>query len=76
MSNQFKKQDSEGNRLPEQMGKGLNLSHPDPKIKKMLDNRLEIMINLNDKIKFQKYCKEFGGVSAVLRNYINFCITK
>lgn len=74
MRNEFKKQDSKGNKLSEQIGKGLNLNHPDPKIKKLLDNRLEIVINRSDKIKFQNYCKQSGGVSSVLRDYIINCI--
>jgi len=76
MRNEFKKQDSKGNKLSEEIGRGLNLYHPDPKIKKLLDNRLEIVINRSDKIKFQNYCKQFGGVSAVLRDYIINCINK
>ena len=74
MRNEFKKKDSRGNKLSEEIGKGLNLNHPDPKIKKLLDNRLEIVINRSDKIKFQNYCKNFGGCSVVLRNYIINCI--
>ena len=76
MINEFKKQDSKGNKLPEQIGKGLNLNHPNPKIKKMLDNRLEIVINRMDKVQFQNYCKPFGGVSVVLRSYITNCINR
>ena len=76
MENKFKKEDVNGNKLPEQIGKGLNLNHPSPKVKKMLNNRLEIVINRMDKVQFQNYCKPFGGVSVVLRSYITNCINR
>ena len=76
MKNEFKKSDSKGNKLPEEIGKGLNYNHPSKVIKKMLNDRLEFKINSLDKETFAKWCVDQGGVSKVLRNYVNNCIKR
>jgi len=70
--NEFKKKDAYGNKLPEQIGKGYNYEHP--AVKKMLNSRIEFHLNDGDKEKFVKFCADYGGVSEVLRHYINSCI--
>ena len=73
MKNTFKKEDANGNRLPEEIGEGLNYNHPSVK-KKPLDARQEFNLNKRDKEAFAKFCKPHGGVSAVLRGFMLDCI--
>lgn len=74
--NTWKKSDANGNKLSEEIGEGLNFDHPSPEIKKMLNDRLECLVNIEDKKEFKKYCKPYGGMSKVLQDYINHCINK
>jgi len=72
MKNTFKKSDAKGNKLPEQIGKGLNYNHP--LVKKSLNDKINFHINKDDKKDFMKFCEKYGGISEVLRNYVKSCI--
>jgi hypothetical protein len=76
MKNEFKKQDANGNKLYENIGMGLNLEHPDENMKRLINDRFEFLVNDLDKEDFKKYCKPFGGMAKVLRNYIKSCINE
>ena len=74
--NTFKKSDAEGNKLPEEIGRGLNFEHPSPVIRSMIKKRIEFQIEKDDKRDFKKFCKPYGGMSKVLQDYIKHCINK
>ena len=72
MENLPKKKDAKGNQLTEKIGGGLNHNHPS--VKKYLKARIDFHLEKGNKEDFKKFCKPYGGVSEVLRNYIKNCI--
>lgn len=52
-----------------------NYNHPSPQIKKQINARMEVLINDKSKEDFIEWCEPYGGVSKVLRDYAEFCIT-
>ena len=70
MSNQFKKQDSKGNRLPEKIGKGINEEHKD-KVLKARENKndyIRFRCTTQEKIDFKLACdgEKFSKVARSL----------
>lgn len=54
----------------------LNFNHPSPKIKKMLNDRMHFLINTKTKKDFIKFCEPYGGVSNVIRGFIDDSLSK
>ena len=51
-----------------------NYGHPSPEIKRQINARMEVLINDKSKEDFTEFCKPYGGVSKVLREYAEFCL--
>jgi len=67
--NTFKKADANGNKLPEEIGKGLNKDHP--LNRNPLNSRKEFKINELVLQDFIEYCGGAGKVSKNLREHID-----
>ena len=70
MSNQFKKKDSKGNRLPEEIGKGINKEHTN-KVLKVRENKndyIRFRCTTQEKIDFKLACdgEKFSKVARSL----------
>lgn len=55
----------------EEKGTGLNYDHPSPIIRDILNDRLEIKINHEKRVQFKEDSKSEGGMSKVLRKFID-----
>lgn len=80
MKNQFKKRDAQGNELPEQIGKGLNLEHCNKVIaeRRNLSETISFRVTKEDKENFLKECKKNNLDSTLVARelYKNFANNK
>ncbi len=61
--NEFKKQDAKGNKLPEVIGKGLNLENAKKAIEeRKKDDYIRFRCTKGDKINFKLACKRIEGL--------------
>ena len=60
MKNEFKKRDAQGNQLPEEIGKGLNLEHCNKVMneRNKLSETISFRVTKEDKENFLKECKK------------------
>jgi hypothetical protein len=80
MKNEYKKRDAKGNKLPEQIGKGLNLEHCNKVLKERenLSETVSFRVTKVDKENFLKQCKK-NNLDPTLVNrelYKNFANNK